>query len=415
MVLQGGSSFLKESVGGLAVDYPMLIVTLVLVLIGLICLYSATAENQRMILKTSFGKQVIWFFVGILVFLGVLFSSLQGFYRSAYLFYGIFLVLLLLVLFFGLGRVHRWIGFGHFRFQPSELAKVATVLAVARYLSQEKGDALSWMRFLGAIGLVIPPTVLILKQPDVGTACVFLAILVVMIVWAGLRLKMTLFLLFPLMALASGFHVICLVGFIVALVVGLLVTKQKWWVVLGVGGICSLSGLVTPMIWSKLEPYQQQRMLIFLGIKSDPHGAAYQVIQSKIAIGSGGVLGKGFLHGSQTQLRFLPEQHTDFIFSVLGEEFGFIGVIVVLGLFLFLISRMFLTARMVHNRFASLVAVGCVAILAFQFVINVGMTVELVPVTGLPLPFLSYGGSSLLMALTLVGLTANVSSRRYKY
>jgi rod shape determining protein RodA len=150
-------------------------------------------------------------------------------------------------------------------------------------------------------------------------------------------------------------------------------------------------------------------------MKSDPHGSAYQVIQSKVAIGSGGFLGKGFLRGSQTQLRFLPEQHNDFIFSVLGEEFGFVGVIVVLALFFYLLHRLLKIAGTARNRFAGYVVIGCVFLLAFQIIVNIGMTVGLVPVTGLPLPFLSYGGSSLVMSMGMMGLLANVSANRYRY
>ncbi len=406
---------MKERFKGLVLDPLMVSGMLALVFVGLVCLFSATAGSHEAILKTGFGKQVIWFFFGGLVFIAVLLTPFKVFFRGCYLLYGISFVLLLVVLLLNSWKVHRWVELGPLQFQPSELAKVATLFVLARYLSEEKGKVLGWKRVLGALGFVLIPMILIVREPDVGTASVFLALLVVMLIWSGIGLKMAVSILVPIIALVSGFYLFSFIGFMLALTVGLVITKQKWWKKLGMAVICVFLGLSAPKIWTQLEPYQQQRILIFLGVKSDPRGAAYQVIQSKVAIGSGGILGKGFLRGSQTQLRFLPEQHTDFIFSVLGEECGFIGVMVVLGLFLFLFSRMFRAAKVARNRFASFVAVGCVSILGFQFFVNVGMTVGLVPVIGLPIPFLSYGGSSLSMSMTLAGLTANVFGHRYEY
>ncbi len=354
----------------------MLSTTIGLVIVGLICLYSATSGNSQPILKTDFGKQIIWSLIGLLVFMFFLFIPLKVFSRSSYILYGISLILLVVVFFGGSSGVHRWIVIGPFQFQPSELSKVATLLALARYFSQQRENVIGWKEFSIATCLGIIPLLLVLKEPDLGTALVFFVLLAVMVIWAGIKWK---------------------------------------WVVLGISGLCFGLGFFAPAVWAKLEPYQQQRILIFLGMKSDPHGAAYQLIQSKVAIGSGGILGKGFLHGSQTQLRFLPEQHTDFIFSVLGEEFGFIGITIVLSLFLFLFFRMLFLAKTARDRFASFVVVGGVSILSFQCVVNVGMTVGLFPVAGLPLPFLSYGGSSFLMSMSLVGLAANVSGRRYEY
>ncbi|MCJ7812174.1 rod shape-determining protein RodA [bacterium] len=399
----------------LPLDYFMLSEMAFLIVIGFLCLYSVIAGREMTPLHTNFGKQLIWFFLGFVIFLFILFSPFQLFFRSAYFLYAVSVVLLLIVLFYSSGRVHRWISLGNFQFQPSEFSKVATMLALARYLSLQKEGCLKWRQLWIPLSLVIIPVLLILKQPDVGTASVFFAILITMVIWAGMTLKTTLLILIPCLALVCGFHVSIFIGFFIVLFFGCLITKISWWKTVTICGLCFFLGLFSPVVWSTFESYQQQRILIFLGIKANPRGAAYQVIQSRIAIGSGGVLGKGFMHGSQTQLRFLPEQHTDFIFSVLGEEFGFIGVMTVLVVFLFLFSRLIHTAKTARNPFGGLVAVGCVSILAFQFFVNVGMTVGLVPVTGLPLPFLSYGGSSLVMTLVLMGLVMNVSAQRYLY
>ena len=397
------------------IDYYIIGTIIILVIIGLLCLYSATSGNNQSLLKTDFGKQIIWFIIGFLVFMFFFFLPLRVWSQSSYIFYGISLIFLVMVFFSGFSGIHRWIVLGPFRFQPSELAKVTTLLALARYFSQQKENTVGWKKFSIAVCIGGVPLLLVLKEPDLGTALVFFVMLIVMVIWAGLQWKFLLWALIPFATFASGFNVFSFASVMIVLVALLVATKQKWWIVLGVGGLCFALGFFAPALWGKLEPYQQERMLIFLGMKSDPHGAAYQLIQSKIAVGSGGILGKGFLHGSQTQLRFLPEQHTDFIFSVLGEEFGFVGITTVLSLFLILFLRMLFLAKTTRDEFASFILIGGVAILSFQAVVNIGMTIGLFPITGLPLPFLSYGGSSLLMSMSLVGLAANISARRYRY
>jgi rod shape determining protein RodA len=174
-------------------------------------------------------------------------------------------------------------------------------------------------------------------------------------------------------------------------------------------------GLITPVLWNHLKSYQRNRIKIFLNPEADPKGAGYQIIQSKVAIGSGGFTGKGFLQGSQTQLRFLPEQHTDFIFAVIGEEFGFLGVLIGLIFFFVFLMRGIFIATIVKSRFNSIVSVGIVTVLAFHVIVNIGMTIGLFPVTGLPLPFLSYGGSALLTNMVMAGILLNFYKNRYEY
>ncbi len=406
---------MKSRFGNFFIDYSILSTIIALVVIGLLCLYSATSGNNQPVLKTDFGKQIIWSLAGFLVFLFFLFIPLKVLSQSSYILYGISLILLVVVFFGGFSGIHRWIVVGSFQFQPSELAKVATLLALARYFSQQRENTIGWKEFSIAACIGGIPLLLVLKEPDLGTALVFLVLLTVMILWAGIKWKFLLWVLMPFVAFASGFNVFSFAGVMAVLIIVLIATKQKWWIVFVISGLSFVLGFFAPAVWAKLEPYQQQRILIFLGMKSDPHGAAYQLIQSKVAVGSGGILGKGFLHGSQTQLRFLPEQHTDFIFSVLGEEFGFVGITIVLSLFLTLFFRMLFLAKTARDQFASFIVIGGVSILSFQSVVNIGMTVGLFPVTGLPLPFLSYGGSSFLMSMSLVGLAANVSGQRYRY
>ena len=397
------------------IDLALLAVVFALVSIGLICLFSTTVRPGTPILTTGFGRQIVWIVIGFILAGIVSMMPLKIFFQGAYLIYGISIVFLIVVLLLGSGNVQRWIEFGFFRFQPSELAKVATLIILARHFSRDKSARIGWKIILSGIGLALLPVLLILKEPDIGTASVFIGLIAAMVVWTGIQFRILLIALIPVIGLLSGFHLISYIVFIAAYCIGLFVTKTRWWKGISFGVLCAGLGLLSPVIWSQLELYQKHRIAIFLGLKSDPHGAAYQIIQSKVAIGSGAIIGKGFLGGSQTHLRFLPEQHTDFIFSALGEEFGFIGVVIVFSLFLFLFIRIVQLAKNARNAFASFIAFGSVAILAFQFLINVGMTVGLVPVTGLPLPFISYGGSSLLMVMTLIGFNLNISRNLYQY
>ena len=201
------------------------------------------------------------------------------------------------------------------------------------------------------------------------------------------------------------------------ILIGMYLFVTRWRFITGLMyfGINALMGLVTPALWNQLKDYQKQRILVFLNPEADPLNAGYQIIQSKVAIGSGGLMGKGFLQGSQTQLRFLPEQHTDFIFAVIGEEFGFVGVLMGLALFTILLIRIIQMASTFRSRFHSIVAIGVATNIAFHMFVNVGMTIGLFPVTGLPLPFISYGGSALLTNLLMIGLLLNFYRHRYEY
>jgi rod shape determining protein RodA len=406
---------LIKALGKKRLDSAIIGAVLIIILIGLVCLYSATASDADPLIKTAFGRQFLWTLLGALVMFFVFSISLNFLFRSAYYFYGLTIVFLILVLTVGSGSVDRWIQFGGIQFQPSEVAKVFVLMALARYYSEQKEGMLSWKSFLVGGLLVFIPMILIIKQPDVGTAMVFLALFVGMSIWGRVPWRIWILMAAPILALASGFHRLSLFLFIIIFLIGTILLKYRWWLSGIYIGICFFIGFFAPQFWAKLEPYQQQRILVFLGLKSDPHGAAYQVIQSKVAIGSGGIIGKGFMKGSQSHLRFLPEQHTDFIFSVLGEEFGFLGALVVLSLFLWICIRILNIARTARNSFDRYIVVGCFSILTFQVTVNIGMTVGLVPVTGLPIPFLSYGGSSLMMAMTLIGLIMNVSSHRFDY
>ncbi len=335
--------------------------------------------------------------------------------RLSYAIYAIMLLLLLAVLFVGHGTNARWFAIGPGRLQPAEFAKVGVVLALARFLTSRGTDVNSAKGVLIAAGIVAVPTLLVLKQPDLGTALVFMGMLLPLLFWAGLRAFILFLIVAPAVSALASFHFLAF--FLVMLgLATILYFSRRGRRVLIFNLLLNLGvGVVAPMVYNHLAPYQQNRILAFLGLRSDPHGIGYQVTQSKVAIGSGGLFGKGFMQGSQTQLRFLPEQHTDFIFSVIGEEFGFVGSLFVLTLFFFLLYRALRIAATARNPFTSLVVAGATIVIALHVIINIGVTLGIMPVTGLPLPFVSYGGSSLWTFAFLVGLILNGSLHRLDY
>lgn len=343
--------------------------------LGVLVVYSATYDMVSAQPSVLFYKQVVWMGIGLVVMFSVAFVDYHLLTRSAYVWYGLLLMVLVYVLAegtIGMGA-QRWIRLGPISVQPSELGKVVLVIVLARYFA-DQGTRLSlgvadlWRPLL----LVLVPVFLIAQQPDLGTALVVLFLFCMIVFVAGIRLRL-------------------LMGVITA-------------------GLCAL-----PLLWSVMKPYQRQRVLTFLDPESDPYGAGYHIIQSKIAIGSGGIFGKGLLQGSQSQLRFLPERHTDFIFSVLAEELGMIGCLVFFTLFFMLILRGFEIARSAKDTEGALLVVGVLTILVLHTFINLGMTMGLLPVVGVPLPFISYGGSSMVTLLAGLGLVLNVRVRRLRF
>jgi rod shape determining protein RodA len=304
---------------------------------------------------------------------------------------------------------------GPIKFQPSEFAKIGILLTLARYLSEEKRDLTQLKEIAFAFGLVLIPFALVVKQPDLGTALVFISLILPVIYWAGLPAFFLFVIVAPFISLLSAFNFYSFFSAMIVIATILWLFRKGISVFLFNMGLIISVGIITPYMWAKLHTYQQHRILTFLGLKLDPHGTGYQVIQSKVAIGSGGFWGKGFLNGTQTQLRFLPAQHTDFVFSVIGEEFGFIGVLFILTLFFIILIRGIYIASVARNKFASLLTIGAVTIITFHVVVTIAMTVGVMPVTGIPLPFLSYGGSSLIANMILIGFIINTSIRRYKY
>ncbi len=402
------SRFFKQEL-----DLPLLLSVVLATLFGIGAIYSATYSWEHGAAGRIYERQIIWSAVAVAALFLTLFVPPKYYYAFAYILYGISICLLVLVLQFG---DQRWFDLGPFHMQPSELAKIATILALARYLSTRNLDLDRPRSLITPFFLVLLPAVLVFKQPDLGTALVFISVLLPMFYWAGMRPVVLFFLISPLLSVICAFHYVALVVLVLA-IAGVVFLVRPGRLMVGAIVVVNLAVAVgAPFLWeNKLHDYQRRRILTFLNPDLDKLGAGYQVMQSKVAIGSGGLNGKGYLQGTQTKLSFLPEQHTDFVFSVIGEEFGFAGATIVLAMFLLIIWRAIQIAGLVKSRFSSLVAIGLAAMLTFHVFVNIGMTVGVVPVTGLPLPYFSYGGSHLVVNLILAGLLLNIYAYRHEY
>ncbi|MBU1881178.1 rod shape-determining protein RodA, partial [bacterium] len=309
----------------------------------------------------------------------------------------------------------RWIDLGFLNVQPSEPAKIAFILAFARLASDKKFNPVKLTHLLRALALTAVPLGLVLVQPDLGTSMVFAALGLSLLIVAGTPLAYLIVLVSPLFAALASLDTVLMVAYLILLMIVTWRLRFRFsmifiLVILNLG-----ISLGTPKLWDQLKPYQKSRLVSFLQPEADPRGSGYQVIQSKVAIGSGGLTGKGLTQGSQTQLKFLPEQHTDFIFSVVGEELGFIGASFAMLLFMILILRGFRAALIAKGKYSAMVCAGVSSMLAFHVFINVGMTVGLMPVTGLPLPLLSYGGSFLWTVMLSLGLVIGIQRRWREY
>ncbi len=379
-----------------------------LCLIGLFAIFSATQGKFIYINRQLFS--LLAGLIGLIIFMYI---DYKHFKRWSLALYFLMLLMLLAVLFLGSSGAQRWIEFGPFSFQPSEVSKIFMIICLAAYLSDHKKLVGLWHNvfLLGIVGI---PFLLIFKQPDLGTALVFVAILAGMLIVSWSSPRLLVYLLTPMISILFRPLLPLWIIYLFALVVVLFLSRAVFWDWFLVLSINIGTGIAVPFIWQMLKPYQQQRIMTFLNPGADPYGAGYHSLQSKIAIGSGGLFGKGYLQGTQTQLQFIPEQHSDFIFSAIGEEFGFIGAMLVLVSFIIIIWRAMTIAAESSDRFGTLLASGIAFMTAFHVLANVGMTLGILPVVGMPLPFVSYGGSSLLMNLIAIGILQNISMRRQK-
>lgn len=395
-------------------DWSLLAAVLVLIGVGLSAIFSATHGTPAG--PSEFKRQIIYLIPAFIAMLIVLFYDYGWLFKLSRWIYWANIGMLGFVLFAGHAALgaQRWINLGFMTIQPSEFAKLALIITLAKLLSIRPA---SDPRVLLPVALhVALPFALIFKQPDLGTSLVFCAITLGMLFWSGLPVTV-------LFALATPLISVALYNIGWPLWLSFLAALGIWaWrflrahpaIKVGLMGLNIVSAFAMPVLWGLLKPYQRQRLVVFMNPEADPLGSGYHIIQSKVAIGSGALHGKGYLEGTQTQLHFIPEQHTDFIFSVIGEEFGFIGGMLLIGVFLFVAWRGITIAVKAKDDFGSLLAIGVVSMIMFHFFVNIGMTTGIMPVTGIPLPFISAGGTSLLTNMAAIGLLLAVSIRRRK-
>lgn len=355
------------------IEWSILIVAIVLCIIGLVALFSATQETEH----EEFNKQCVWFAVSLIIMLGIMLIDYETLLKISPIIYGIFIILLIAVLFTPeINGATSWFDIGSFSFQPGEFAKIFVILFMAFAIQkiQERGrnEINRPTRLLILLAILGVPVLLIIKQPDYGTAAAFLVATVLMLIVAGIDKK---------------YMIISAILVVVAV----------------------------PILYNFVLPeHAKARIDIFLNPESDPRGSGYNIIQSKLAIGAGGLTGMGLLKGNQTQLGFLYPKTTDFIFAVIGEEMGFIVAVAVIILYVLLITKCIYVAKTAKDEGGSLIAAGIAGVFLFHVVENIGMVMGLLPITGVPLPFISYGGSSLITNFMCIGILLNISSKRQK-
>ena len=404
-------------------DRGVLAAVALLLTFGIAVLYSAGQTDVPTNAMGAWLRQLVWVGVGVVAAFVTFRLSPRLLEWGAPAIYGLALVLLVLVLFVGTGAgsaagSKSWLAIGGIRVgQPVELAKLAVVLLLARYLSSRREPPDSLRELMVPCVMAGVPMLLVLAQPDLGSAIVFMGILFAMLFWAGVRPSLLLLLASPAVSLLLSADTRLWGVWMLLLAVLLVIWRPFVAEAVLVYVVNSAMGVIAIMLWNRLKPYQQKRLSTFLNPEIDPANAGYQAIQSKVAIGSGGVIGNGYTEGPQKRLAFLPEQHTDFIFSVVGEELGFLGVLVALGLFIALFLSLVRIARRATDPFGGLVVVGILGLFFTHVFENIGMTVNVMPITGIPLPFFSYGGSFLLATAIALGLVLRVAweSRRAGY
>ena len=397
-------------------DFGIFIPTLILFLIGLAAIYSSTYNHPTA--GENFQKQVIWGIASLIVFF-VTYSVSTSTFKSVtipiYLF-SLFLLIVVVVIGRKISGAKSWLDLGPLGFQPSEVAKIGTILAMSSFLSRLNTDIDSFKDILFALAIGLIPVALILLEPDMGTAIVFIGVILTLIFWKGISLFGLFVVLSPgFVAISALFGFYYFLASLLLVIIVLFLFRKDLFFSGSIFALNLAAGFFTDYLYNALSPHQQKRIQSFIDPNADPLGAGYNTIQAKVAIGSGGFLGKGFLHGNQTQLQYIPEQWTDFIYCVIGEEFGFIGSIIVLILFVYLFMRILKIASTTKDEFLSLTIIGIFTVYLVHFLVNIGMVVGILPVIGIPLPFVSYGGSSLLVNFFMLGIIANVYKNRKNY
>ena len=386
----------------------ILIPVFILLLLGLLSLLSiATLQNQAP--PNAFSKQLFFLIPSFIMLFVMSVLSKRLIHKYIYVFY-VLVVFAVLLPFLGdkVSGTYRWINFGlPFDIQPSEIAKWIIVLVLARYLSDHNLQMTHFSSNLFPLLIALIPTIIVLKQPDLGTAFVMMSSVLPMLYWIGARPFHLFMIVAPILSILSAFNVSVFYFWAFFLAIIIYLSKPKLIYGLGVYFGNIFLGLIFPLVWNSLRPYQQNRVLTYINPEIDPLGAGYHIIQSKTALGSGGLFGKGWGQGTQTHLKFLPVQESDFIVSAIGEELGFIFLLLMILLFFFFIYKILRLAINASDRFSGLILIGLASIFMAHIFINSAMASGLMPVKGLPLPFISYGGSFLVSSFMMVGMILN--------
>jgi rod shape determining protein RodA len=385
-------------------------------MIGLLGIFSATNNNPAA--HGAFQKQFIMALVALVVFLFAYFLPVRLYKSIAMPSYILSLIILIAVLVMGrtVYGAKSWINLGPIGFQPSEFAKIGFIFMLSHLLTRDRRNPNNLKDFIILLIYSLIPIVLILIEPDMGTVIVYIFILIAILFWSGIDLFFVFVTLSPVVVLfASFFGVAAFLLAMIIVFVLLLYFKRNIFINVSIVIMNMAGAYLFDYAFQFLKPHQQKRIETFINPTSDPLGAGYNILQAQLAIGSGGFMGKGFLKGNQTQLSFIPKQWTDFIFSVIGEEFGFIGSVLIVLLFVIILVRLLNIASQINDKFESLVVIGILTLLLTHFTINIGMNLGVAPVVGIPLPFLSYGGSSLIINMFLLGVALNFYKNRREH
>ena len=389
-----------------------------LTLFGVAMIYSAgLVDVPDAATVGAWRRQLVWLAVSVVALAVVIQIEVKWFEWAAVPFYVLSILALILTLAFGTGAgtaegVRSWLQVGSFRAQPAQFANLATILMLGRVMGGRREPPQSLSGLWKPVAIVALPLALVVLQPDLGTAMVFGAILLAALYWGGTPAGVLFLLVSPIFGLLLAFQAWLFSVYMVALVLFLWLYRVYLWEGTLVVAANLAAGTIALPLWNTLAPYQKARLQVFLDPTLDPRGAGWNVIQSRVAIGSGGLFGKGFTEGTQKRLAFLPEQHTDFIFSVIGEETGFVGTTLVLLAFGLILWRLVKIAERVSDPFAGMVVFGIFGAWFTHIIVNVGMTVGVMPITGIPLPFLSYGGSFLLASFVALGIAQRIAAEQ---
>ena len=427
-------------------DLILFLGTIALMIISILFIYSSGISSTGINYSNEYIRQIVWAATSIIIMVVFTFFDYSRLKDLSRYLYPVLILLLLLTLVFGQVRngARSWLSILGFGFQPSEFTKLATILFLGRYLSETKRSTRDLSRFLIAMGIAMLPCGLILLQPDMGTAMVFVPVFLVMIFLAGTRIRYILFMIsavflailigmlpaweeyilgekipFLQFLVGNDYIKITLVSTLLVLAVSLtgqifLKKKYFYWISYGISIFVTaiLGGMAARIV---LKDYQIKRLIVFIDPGVDPQGAGWNVIQSITAVGSGGFWGKGFLKGTQSHYRFLPQQSTDFIFSIIAEEWGFVGCLAIFLIFTAILIRSLMILSSSKDSFGLYIGGGILGMIFFHFIVNIGMAMGIMPITGIPLIFLSYGGSALWTGVLGISILANIYSHRYKY